>query len=75
MLLYIVNQTLEYNCSLCSGFFFQVVIPQLVDLLEAEGLALLLGVKLAATLNLQEINLLIDNKVLANTAKASSMLY
>ena len=37
--------------TLSSGYFFQVAIPRILEPLEAEGWALLLGAKLAALLN------------------------
>jgi len=40
--------------------------------LEAEGWALLLGARLAAALNLQVVNFLTDNEILADAAKKRS---
>jgi len=56
-------------------FFFQVAIPRFLELLEAEGWALLVGARLAAALNLQVVNFLTDNEILAGAAKRSSRHY
>jgi len=58
--------------SLSSGYFFQVAIPRILEPLEAEGWALLLGARLAAALNLQVVNFLTDNEILADAAKRRS---
>jgi len=52
--------------------FFQVAIPRILEPLEAEGWALLLGARLAAALNLQVVNFLTDNEILADAAKRRS---
>ena len=59
-------------CSLCSAFFFQVATSQVLEPLEAEAHALLLGARLAAALNLQVATLLTDNQVVASAAQARS---
>jgi len=43
-----------------------------MDPIEAEAQALLLGAKLARALNLQDVNFLTDNEVLARAAQAGS---
>ena len=50
--------------TLSSGYFFQVAItPCILEPLEAEDWALLLGARFAAALNLQVLNFLTDNEI------------
>ena len=59
-------------CSLSSACYFQVATSQVLEPLEAEAHALLLGARLAAALNLQVATLLTDNQVVASAAQARS---
>jgi len=59
-------------CSLSSASFFQVATPPVLELLEAEAHALLLGARLAVALNLQDATLHTDNQVVASTSQARS---
>jgi len=47
--------------SVCNASFLQVAVPKIIDPLEAEAQALLLGAKVALALNLQVASLLTDN--------------
>ena len=53
-------------------FFFQVVIAQVLEPLEAEARALLFGAKLAAALDLRNAALLTGNQVVASAVLAGS---
>jgi hypothetical protein len=56
--------------SVSHAYFFQVVIPQVLEPLEAKTLTLLLGTKLAMALNLHDATLCTE--VLAMAARAGS---
>lgn len=58
--------------SLSCASFLQVATSQVLEPLEAEAHALLLGGKMAAALNLQDATLLTDNQVVASAAQARS---
>lgn len=49
-----------------------MTIPHILEPFEAQTLVLLLGAKLATTLNLQDATLYTDNQVLAMVVRASS---
>ena len=51
--------------SFCYGSFFQVATKEHMDPIEVETQALLLGAKVARTLNLQDVSSLTDNEVLS----------
>ena len=61
--------------SVCNASFLQVAVPKIIDPLEAEAQALLLGAKLALALNLQVANLLTDNQIVATAAQEGSLLH
>jgi len=59
-------------CSLSSACYFQVATSQVLEPLEAEAHALLLGARLAAALNLQVATLHTDNQIVATAAQTRS---
>jgi ribonuclease HI len=58
--------------SISHASFLQVVIPQVLEPMEAEAHALLFGAKLAAALDLRNAALLTDNQVVASAVLAGS---